>query len=152
MVAVRLMPGMAASSVTQRRVERGVDWLELSDGGETKMSACSTSSSQSTTVWRKLPIMTPTPMMTLTATMSAATATAMRLSERVDRARRHARDDAARQSAAAARRAIIHSVSTGVSSAAPMTMAKRPPKVMTRFHSGMSSSRAERQRAPARQR
>ena len=47
----------------------------LNAGGETKISACNTSSSHSSTVVRKLPIMTPTPIITLTATISAATAT-----------------------------------------------------------------------------
>ncbi len=52
-------------------------------GAETYTSPHRVCPSQSTTVVRKLPTISPTPMVTETATMSAAMATAVRLSDAV---------------------------------------------------------------------
>ncbi len=92
------------------------------------MSATRLCSSQLTTVCRKLPTIIPTPMATLTATISAATATAVRESVAVtSRAAMLPSRPKTRPSTGRARR-IMATVASGVSSAAPITIAKSEPK------------------------
>ena len=95
------------------------------------MSACSTSSSHSPTVMRKLPVMTPTPMITLTATINGdGDRRAAEGAHHV--ARSHAPDDAGPLVRMRCMAAMMPSVSSGVSRAPPKTMPNRPAKLTDR--------------------
>jgi hypothetical protein len=101
----------------------------VTKGGEMKMSAPSVVSNQSDTVVRKLPIMTLTPTITLTAIVSAATAIEVRLRERVT-ARGAIRPNTPKMrdvNGEATRIMIINTM--GVKSALPITMQNNAPKL-----------------------
>ena len=94
-------------------------------------------SSQRITVVRKLEIITCTPIVTETAIMSAATATPVRLCERMTLrgARRPSKPNSLPRGSPKSR--ISDTVTHGVSAASPITTADVPLKLITRSRVGM---------------
>ena len=95
-----------------------------------KISAPSVVSNQSDTVVRKLPIMTLTPTITLTAMVNAATAIEVRLSERVTaRGAMRPKTPNIHMVKGAAKR-IMTIKTMGVNKALPITMQNNAPKLI----------------------
>ena len=105
------------------------------------MSLCRVWSSQTTTVWRKLSIMIETPTVTATATIKAITATAVRLSEFKQVARRQPAGQS-KQPARSTRRNRLKSKTTSWAEikAAPSTTNSVPPKALIRLEEGIQKS------------
>jgi len=139
-VLTRATPSTAASRPASAGSRSAVGRVPPMVCGETKMSAPRVVFSQSVTVRRKLAIMIPTPTITLTAIVNAATAIAVRLRERITSrgAMRPTTPNNRAVSGVIRRMAAIRA--SGVSRALPTTIRNRAAKLTVTLRVGAFST------------